>query len=200
MKSNVSVNVTKFLDVNRTKINNWYIYIYIIRRGKLPRWERDSRVCQQISNPLSRRRRRWRPLESTCPRSKRSMERLLLAFRSSPRLFLPRSSREYLYNILLFFHNFQISHFYRRIYKIKNLITWKILTSKQVLRKTEHPRISGGWISVEPASQLRLKIASSLSLSPPPPPSPAVLLKKGRVYEIARASRRPSSLLCVVFH
>lgn len=41
MKSNVSVNVTKFLDVNRTKINNWYIYIllggenYLDERGIL---------------------------------------------------------------------------------------------------------------------------------------------------------------------
>lgn len=32
--------------------------------------------------------------------------------------------------------------------------------------KENGARISGGWISVEPASQLRLKIASSLSLSP----------------------------------
>ena len=41
LKSNVSVNVTKFLDVNRTKINNWYIYIllggenYLDERGIL---------------------------------------------------------------------------------------------------------------------------------------------------------------------
>lgn len=99
------------------------------------------------------------------------MERLLLAFRSSPRLFLPRSSREYLYNILLFFHNFQISHFYRRIYKIKNLITWKILTSKQVLRNGAPSNI--WWMDIGRASQpvslknrlLPLSFSSSPSLT-----------------------------------
>lgn len=56
------------------------------------------------------------------------------------------------------------------------------------------------WMDIGRASQPASLKNRLLPLSFSPPPSPAVLLKKGRVYEIPRASRRPSSLLCVVFH
>lgn len=60
--------------------------MYITRENYLD--GRGTRVAQQISNPLFRRKRRRRPLESTCPVfGKRSMERVLLAFRPFPSLF-----------------------------------------------------------------------------------------------------------------